>query len=44
MFARNHVIICGLGLLGPEIAARFRENGRTVVVIEKDPENPNPKL
>jgi len=39
MFARNHVIVCGLGLLGPEIAARFRERGHTVVIIEKDPVN-----
>lgn len=40
---RNHVIICGLGLLGPEIAVRFREQGQKVVIIEKDPENVNLK-
>jgi hypothetical protein len=43
LFVRNQVIVCGLGLLGPEIVARFRENGRTVVIIEKDPENRNLK-
>jgi voltage-gated potassium channel Kch len=40
-FVRWHVIVCGLGLLGPEIVARFRQRGVDVVVIEKDPENPN---
>ncbi len=40
-FQRNHVIICGLGLKGLNIARNFRENGEDVVIIEKDGNNPN---
>jgi hypothetical protein len=40
-FARWHVIVCGLGYLGPEIVTKFRERGIPVVVIEKNPESPN---
>ena len=35
--ANDHIVICGLGLLGPILVERFCEDGRTVVVIEKDP-------
>jgi hypothetical protein len=35
----HHVIICGLGLLGPVLVERFSERGYPVVVIER---NPNP--
>lgn len=35
--AHSHIIICGLGLLGPVLVERFSENGHTVVVIETDP-------
>jgi len=35
--SRGHVIICGLGLLGPVLVDRFCRNGYKVVVIEKDP-------
>ncbi len=38
---RNHVIICGLGQKGLNIARNFRENGYRVVIIEKDGNNPN---
>jgi hypothetical protein len=34
--SRNHIIICGLGLLGPVLVERFCEQGHVVVVIEKD--------
>lgn len=40
-FQRDHVIICGLGLKGLNIARNFRENGKEVVIIEKDGNNPN---
>jgi hypothetical protein len=35
--ANRHIIICGLGILGPVLVERFSEEGHTVVVIEKDP-------
>jgi hypothetical protein len=34
---RHHIIICGLGLLGPILVERFSDEGYGVVVIEKDP-------
>jgi len=40
-FLRNHVILCGLGQKGLNIARSFRENGYPVVIIEKDGNNPN---
>ena len=33
---RHHIIICGLGLLGPVLVERFSERGYPVVVIEKN--------
>jgi voltage-gated potassium channel Kch len=39
-FARNHVLICGLGRCGTRLAVAFRDRGDTVVVIEKDPSAP----
>ena len=38
--AEDHVVICGLGYGGPEIALKFAGEGRTVVVVEKDAANP----
>jgi hypothetical protein len=38
-FFTNHIIVCGLGYLGKEIAYSYSKNRRRVVVIEKDPEN-----
>lgn len=35
---RGHIVICGLGYLGPAIARRFIDSKR-VVIIEKDPHN-----
>lgn len=32
----DHVIICGYGIFGRTLAARLRENGHDVVVIERD--------
>ncbi|WP_435068432.1 potassium channel family protein [Haloplanus sp. C73] len=33
----DHVIICGYGMFGQTVAERAREQGREVVVIERDP-------
>ena len=35
-FKKNHVVICGLGRKGLQLARSFRKQGDTVVVIEKD--------
>ncbi len=35
----NHVVICGLGRKGWLLAQRFQDMGKTVVVVERDPEN-----
>ena len=40
-FLRNHVIICGLGQKGMNIARNFRNNRSAVVIIELDGNNPN---
>src|ERR1700733_3224420 len=37
---RHHVVICGLGRKGLELARDLRHQGRTVLVIEKDRNNP----
>ena len=39
-FARNHVLICGLGRCGRRLAVGFRRRGYPVVVIESDPSSP----
>ena len=39
IIAHNHVIICGLGLVGIEITQKLLAKGYEVVVIEKDPSN-----
>jgi len=36
----NHVVICGAGFLGSMLACHFLEDGRDVIVLEKDKENP----
>jgi FlaA1/EpsC-like NDP-sugar epimerase len=36
---RNHIIICGLSRKGMLLAARFRQQGDNVVVIEQDDDN-----
>lgn len=38
---RNHTIVCGLGYLGPIITRTLLQMGYSVVVIEKDPDNPD---
>ena len=43
-YIKNHTIICGLGEKGWLIATQLRESGKTVVVIEIDPENPKIEL
>jgi hypothetical protein len=35
-FARNHLVICGLGRCGMRLAVGFRDEGHRVVVLEKD--------
>ncbi|MBN1483305.1 MAG: NAD-binding protein [Chloroflexia bacterium] len=37
---REHVVICGLGRRGHLLAQRFREQGRRVVLLERDEDNP----
>jgi voltage-gated potassium channel Kch len=39
ILTRGHVVICGLGYLGPMIAKYFMERNYPVVIIEKDPNN-----
>ncbi len=36
----DHVIVCGLGYIGPIIARHYHKKGESVVVIEKDPTHP----
>lgn len=38
---KNHCVICGLGYLGLEIARNFAREKKSVIVIEKDTNNPN---
>lgn len=38
-FFGGHVVICGMGYIGPVLAQNFYDRGSTVVVIEKDPNN-----
>lgn len=37
IWRKDHVVICGLGYIGPVIVKHFCEQGFTVVAIEKDP-------
>jgi voltage-gated potassium channel Kch len=37
VFGRDHIIICGLGYIGPIIARHYHKKGALVVIIEKDP-------
>jgi voltage-gated potassium channel Kch len=39
LLTRNHVVVAGLGEMGFRLAARFRERGFTVIVIEIDEAN-----
>lgn len=36
---RRHIIVCGLGYLGPVIVKYYRDQGKKVVIIESDSEN-----
>lgn len=38
-FLGNHQIVCGLGRKGLLLAREWRENGKAVVIIERDPAN-----
>ncbi len=40
-FSRNHVVICGMGKHGLQLAREFHENHRRVVVVEYNEANPN---
>ena len=37
LWQKNHVVVCGLGYIGPVIVKHFCERGFVVVAIEKDP-------
>ena len=37
---RDHVILCGLGRKAVRLATAYRQQGRRVVMIEKDPKHP----
>jgi hypothetical protein len=39
VITNNHVIVCGLGLIGSKIAQKLLTDGYEVVVVEKDPSN-----
>ncbi len=39
LYYRRHIIICGLGSIGPILVERYLDQGRKVVVIEIDPDN-----
>ncbi|MEZ4502568.1 MAG: potassium channel protein [Dehalococcoidia bacterium] len=34
---RNHIVICGYGRVGQEVALELRERGEEILVIERDP-------
>lgn len=37
---KDHIIVCGLGYIGPIIARHCHSRGENVIVIEKDPKHP----
>ncbi|MGH9266383.1 MAG: NAD-binding protein, partial [Acidimicrobiales bacterium] len=39
-FVRDHVVVCGLGLVGARLAAAFRDAGHRVVAVEPDGTSP----
>jgi len=43
-FTRGHVVVCGMGYVGPKIAEYFLQKRKTVVIIEKDDKNPELEL
>jgi len=40
-FARGHIVVCGLGDKGSRLALAFRDEGRRIIAVEADPDNPN---
>jgi hypothetical protein len=38
---KDHVVICGLGLIGPVVARKFKDLGYPVLAIENNPLNPD---
>jgi Trk K+ transport system NAD-binding subunit len=38
MRVRNHVVVCGLGVVGYRVARALRSRGLSVVVVERDPD------
>lgn len=40
IFARNHVVVAGLGEQGPLLVSNLRRRGRTVVILEPDRNHP----
>jgi len=41
LLMNDHIIICGLGYLGLEIARYYKKNEKMVIVVEKNKDNPN---
>jgi hypothetical protein len=41
---RGHVVVCGLGHVGAEFITHLRAAGSRMVVVERDPTNPNIQL
>lgn len=40
----GHVVVCGAGFLGSVIACHFRKEGKDVIVLEKNRDNPEVKI
>ena len=41
---QGHIVVCGAGFLGSALACQFKEEGRKVVVLEKDEERSEVKI
>jgi hypothetical protein len=41
LWVRSPVVICGLGYVGPVVSRYFLDHGEDVIIIEKNPQNPD---
>jgi len=41
---QGHIVVCGAGFLGSVIACHFRDEGKDVIVLEKNKDNPEIKI
>ena len=41
LLKKQHVVVCGLGRVGLQLAREFAESGKHVVALEPNPNNPN---